>query len=167
MTVEPTLKQKMIRHLVKATEEVFATMVFEKVTLGTPIEGDALRAEVQRGGPGGFHRNDQRAGGLLQRRSEPPEHIAGAMLAMEPSEINGEWPDAIGEISNMIAGAFRSQMTSDGYPCAISIPTVTTGSDFYTRPVSACQRILCPFHFRAGEVFVELIIMAQNDAEPR
>ena len=166
MTVEPTLKQKMISHLVKATEEVFATMVFEKVTLGTPIEGDALRPMSNVVAQVGFTGTTN---GLVAFYSTlgTARDIAGAMLAMEPSEINGELPDAIGEISNMIAGAFRSQMTSDGYPCAISIPTVTTGSDFYTRPVSACQRILCPFHFRAGEVFVELIIMAQNDAEPR
>lgn len=166
MTVEPILKQRMIAHLVKATEEVFATMVFEQVSLGTPIEGDALRPASNVVAQVGF---TGATNGLVAFYStlETAREIAGAMLMMEPAQISDELPDAIGEISNMIAGAFRSQMTSDGYPCAISIPTVTTGSDFYTKPFSAGQRVLCPFRFRTREVFVELIVMAQADAEPR
>ena len=33
----------LIDELVKATEEVFETMVFKKLTTGAPIDGDALR----------------------------------------------------------------------------------------------------------------------------
>jgi hypothetical protein len=40
--------------------------------------------------------------------------ITGAMLGMEPGEVNGEIPDAIGEITNMIAGSFRTKMATEG-----------------------------------------------------
>jgi chemotaxis protein CheX len=68
-------------------------------------------------------------------------------------------PDAIGEITNMIAGALRTKMTDAGHPWAISIPTVTIGSDFYTKYVSDVRRVLCPFKMEEHEICVELIMM--------
>ena len=37
------VKTELIDELVRATEEVFETMVFKKLTTGAPIDGDALR----------------------------------------------------------------------------------------------------------------------------
>ena len=88
--------------------------------------------------------------------------IAGAMLGMAPEDVNGDMPDAMGEVTNMIAGNLRTKMTDAGHPWAISIPTVTVGSDFYTKYVSDVRRILCPFKMDEHEVFVELIISSQK-----
>jgi chemotaxis protein CheX len=81
------------------------------------------------------------------------------MLGIPAADVNGEMPDAIGEITNMIAGTFRTKMAASGPRWAISIPTVTIGSDFYTTYVSDVRRVLCPFTMSAGhEVFVGLIL---------
>ena len=152
------MMQRLIGHLVKSTQEVFETMVFESVALGTPIEGEALRPRSNVVGQVAF---TGKASGIVAFYStlDTAKSIVGSMLGTTPDQVDGELPDAIGEISNMIAGAFRSQVTSDGHPCDIAIPTVTVGSDFYTKPVANCQRVLCPFKFRGGEVFVELILL--------
>ena len=151
------MNQRMMDHVIKATEEVFETMVFQKVSLGTPIVGDALRPRSNVVAQVGFAGSTS---GMVAFYAtlDTAKAIAGAMLGIPPQEVDGGVADAIGEIGNMIAGAFRSQMTSDGNSCAISIPTVTVGSDFYTKPVADCQRVLFPFKFGEGEVFVELII---------
>jgi chemotaxis protein CheX len=87
------------------------------------------------------------------------KEIAGAMLGLDPSQVNGEVPDAIGEITNMIAGSFRTKMAAEGDAWAISVPTVTLGSDFYIKPMVTGQRVLVPFRMGDAEVFVELILM--------
>jgi hypothetical protein len=49
-----------------------------------------------------------------------------------------------------------------GEAWAISVPTVTVGSDFYTKFVSDVQRVLCPFRMGETEVLVELIVTKRN-----
>jgi len=86
------------------------------------------------------------------------QEIAGSMLGMPAADVNGEMPDAIGEVTNMIAGGFRLKLAEKGETLAISIPSVTIGSDFYTKYASDVQRILCPFRMDENEICVELIL---------
>jgi hypothetical protein len=59
----------------------------------------------------------------------------------------------------MIAGSFRTRVAhARGETWAISVPTVTVGSDFYTKYVSDVQRVLCPFRMNKTELYVELIV---------
>jgi hypothetical protein len=59
----------------------------------------------------------------------------------------------------LIAGSFRTRVAHiKGETWAISVPTVTVGSDFYTKYVSDVQRVLCPFKMDGAELFVELIV---------
>ncbi len=58
----------------------------------------------------------------------------------------------------MIAGSFRTRMASTGDAWAISIPTVTMGSDFYMTPLTNGRTTMLPFHMGEHDLFVELII---------
>jgi len=81
------------------------------------------------------------------------------------SEIDEEGlPDAIGEVTNMIAGAFRTRMAAFQDAWAISVPTVTVGSDFYIKPISTGDRVIVGFTMDAHELFVELIITPDAEA---
>ena len=152
-----TAKTQLIDQLAKATEEVFETMVFKKLTKGSPIEGDALRPRSNVVGLVGF-------GGSLSglvafyTTIDAAQEIAGSMLGMPAADVNGEMPDAIGEVTNMIAGGFRLKLAEKGETLAISIPSVTVGSDFYTKYASDVQRILCPFRMDENEICVEPIL---------
>jgi chemotaxis protein CheX len=86
-------------------------------------------------------------------------NIASAMLGMPENEIERDGlADAIGEITNMIAGSFRTHMAANGDAWAITVPTVTIGSDFYIKPLTNGHRVLIPFGMEGHEVFVELIL---------
>ena len=143
--------------LTKATEEVFETMVFRNLTSLLPIEGEALRPQSNVVGTVGFAGGES---GLVAFYStmDAARDIAGSMLGMEPAQVNGEMVDAIGEITNMIAGSFRTKMVAQGHTWAISVPTVTVGSDFYIKSLVHGRRVLIPFKMDAHEVFVELIM---------
>lgn len=152
-----TIPESVLDHLVVATEEVFETMVFKPVTRCPPLEGDAVRPQSNVVATVAFagHRR-----GLVSFHSslDAAREIAGAMLGMPPETLNGEMPDAIGEIANMIAGAFRTKLAAIEPASAIAVPTVTIGSDFSTKYMSAAKRVLCPFQMDAQTVFVELIL---------
>lgn len=58
------------------------------------------------------------------------EKITGRMLgsvgAVDPNDV----PDAIAEICNMVAGNFKSKITSLAEHCLLSVPTVVRGDDY-------------------------------------
>jgi chemotaxis protein CheX len=150
--------QEMLPVLIASTQEVFETMVFRPLGSQTPIEGEALRPRSNVVGTVAFA-GEQCGVVAFYSTTETARTIAGAMLGIPAAQVNGEMPDAIGEITNMIAGTFRTRMAAHGCPWAISVPTVTIGSDFYTKYVSDVRRILCPFTMSEGEeIFVELIL---------
>ncbi len=153
----PALGKVIIENLAQATAEVFETMVFRSLETGNPIEGEALRPGSNVVGTIGFAGSSS---GLVAFYSTlaTAREITGAMLGMSPDEVNGEIPDAIGEITNMVAGSFRTRMAQEGDAWAISVPTVTMGSDFYIKPMTNGRRVLLPFRMGEHEVFVELIL---------
>ena len=50
-------------------------------------------------------------------------------------------------------------MAEHGDAWAISVPTVTVGSDFYTKYVFDADRVLLPFRMGGSPLYVELILM--------
>ncbi len=152
------MQDEMITKLVEATNEVFETMVFQTLDTGIPIEGEALRPRSNVVGTVGFAGSRSGLVAFYSTMSTATT-IASRMLSIEPAQVNGEMVDAIGEITNMIAGSFRTKMARDGDAWAISVPTVTVGSDFYTNYVTDVRRVLCPFRMEEDEIFVELILM--------
>lgn len=152
------MREMMVSTLVAATQEVFRTMVAQELSDEAPIPGDALRPKSNVVGTVGFTGSER---GLVVFYStlEAANSIAGAMLGIDPSEVNGDMPDAIGEVTNMIAGSFRTRMADHGDAWAISVPTVTVGSDFYTKYVFDADRVLLPFRMGTSPLYVELILM--------
>jgi chemotaxis protein CheX len=152
------IPNEMLSALVESTQKVFETMVFQALGSRTPVEGEAPRPRSNVVGTVAF--TGERCGIVaFYTTTETARTIAGAMLGIPAVEVNGEMPDAIGEITNMIAGTFRTRMALFGSRWAISVPTVTIGSDFHTTYFSNVKRVLCPFTMSGGEdVFVELIL---------
>jgi len=146
-----------LTQLLAATEEVFETMVFKPVSRQDPIDDTTVRPRSNVVATVAFagHRR-----GLVAFHASLPaaKNIAAAMLGMPAEEINGEMPDAIGEIANMIAGSFRTKLAATEPASAIAVPTVTIGSDFSTKYMSQVNRVLCPFRMEDEAIYVELIL---------
>jgi len=156
-----TIDQVFQDELITATSEVFSTMVFTEVQPGEP------GGEVQRDGTNvvGTIAFTGKTSGLVLFYSSiaAAKQITASMLMMEPGAVGDEMHDAIGELTNMIAGSFRTRIAHAlNETWAISVPTVTVGSDFYTKFVSEVQRLLCPFTMGGEKVFVELIVTKRN-----
>jgi chemotaxis protein CheX len=56
--------------------------------------------------------------------------IAALMTGMEFDEIDDTVKDAIGEIGNMLAGAWKGKVPNLAANCGLSVPAVITGRDY-------------------------------------
>jgi chemotaxis protein CheX len=56
--------------------------------------------------------------------------IAAYMTGMEFEEVDDTVQDGIGEICNMLAGAWKGKVPGLAANCGLSIPTVITGRDY-------------------------------------
>jgi chemotaxis protein CheX len=57
--------------------------------------------------------------------------IATAMTGMEFTEVDDTVKDGIGEIANMLAGAWKGNVPDLAANCGLSIPAVITGRDYH------------------------------------
>ena len=152
------IEPQFLTELSDATREVFRTMVFREVTECARAERTAVQAGANVVATVAFA---GKTSGLVAvcTTFEAANEITAAMLGIEPAAVDGELPDAMGELANMIAGSFRTRMAAiRGETWAISVPTVIVGRDFYTKYVSDVQRVVCPFRMGPHEVLVELIV---------
>ncbi|MEO5819681.1 MAG: chemotaxis protein CheX [Vicinamibacteraceae bacterium] len=147
--------------LVGATTDVFETMVFRQLVPGVTAWGHATRPKSQIVGTVGFAGSST---GLVAFHLSiaAARDMTVAMLGIELDEDG--LPDAVGEVTNMIAGAFRTRMAAFQDAWAISVPTVTVGSDFYIKPISTGDRVIVAFAMDTHQLFVELIITPNADA---
>lgn len=152
-----------IRDLVKnTTEEIFKSMVFMEVT-GQHHDGHPAIAERHLTAMVGF------AGAYMGLATinctkEFAEVIGASMLQMESDQLTDEdVRDALGEIANMIAGRFKSQlalkMDLSGQVFEQSVPSVIEGLDFETHAVTDAPSYCIRFDTPGSEVFfVELAL---------
>jgi chemotaxis protein CheX len=57
-------------------------------------------------------------------------HIASRLAGLEFDSLDDIVKDAIGEICNMLAGAWKSKVPDLGANCGLSVPAVITGNDY-------------------------------------
>jgi chemotaxis protein CheX len=151
------IAEHVLGRLLAATEEVFETMCFKPLIPWPPMDGDQAvpPANVVASVAFAGHRC-----GLVSLRSSlgAARDIAGAMLGEPADTLNRDMPDAMGEITNMIAGSFRTKLAAIEPPSAIAVPSVTVGSDFSTRYSGNIRRVVCPFRMGDESIYVELIL---------
>jgi len=83
--------------------------------------------------------------------------VAGAMTGMEFAEIDDIVKDGIGEICNMLAGAWKGKVPELAANCGLSVPAVITGRDYNLHVQAPEFQIHHIFSF-AGESFEVMIV---------
>lgn len=145
-------------HLVSSTIEAFEMMIGHPVELQPdgPTSTSQWSSHVAATVAFGGHRN---GAVCIHSSGTTANVIAGAMLGIEPAEVNGEMPDAMGEVANLVAGSFRTRLAAEEPASMITMPTVTVGSDFSTHIGSAATRTIYPFKMGNDSLLVELVLM--------
>ena len=82
--------------------------------------------------------------------------IASRMLGVPVEEARSQSRDAIGEISNMIAGDFKTKLINQGFGCMLSVPTVISGADYQMHSLAEGGTVEVQFHFEGAPLSVVL-----------
>lgn len=86
--------------------------------------------------------------------------MAGQMTGTELQEIDDTVKDAVGEICNMLAGAWKGKVPELAANCGLSVPAVITGGD-YRLHVQAPEFQL-HHRYRCGETAFEVRIVCDG-----
>ena len=113
-------------HLQSSAEEVFGTMLgvrCEMVPCAGSMVAETITSVV---GFGGIL-----TGACVFRCNEAAALVIAARLTgMSFTELDDTVKDAIGEICNMLAGAWKGKVPDLSAHCGLSIPAVITGRDY-------------------------------------
>jgi chemotaxis protein CheX len=86
------------------------------------------------------------------------------MLGQRPDSINSDVIDAIGEVTNMIAGRAKAELSQ--LAMNLALPTVITGKNHTIRFGSNAQTICIPYSCAWGELSIEVgLVEAPERAE--
>lgn len=70
----------------------------------------------------------------------------------DENEVN----DAVGEVTNMVAGGFKSWLCNQGIPCALSTPAIIRGASFKIEPRTDVQRVCLLFLCEYEPAYVDI-----------
>jgi chemotaxis protein CheX len=79
---------------------------------------------------------------------------ASVLLMCETTEINADVVDAVGELTNVVAGGAKAQL--EEFELAVSLPSVITGRNHEVRFPSNVVPICVPFHTDWGDFALEV-----------
>ncbi len=143
-------------HLDQATDEVFSTMVGVSCVPATESAGpEAETISAVIGLAGAL------SGSLVLHSSAAAAmHIVERMTGIEPDGVDAMVRDAVGEVCNMIAGAWKGLDPALASGCLLSTPTVVAGTSYQLFSQRAPIRIERRYRFE------ELTLTISISCEP-
>jgi chemotaxis protein CheX len=91
--------------------------------------------------------------------------IVSNMLGEEHHEVTRDIIDAVGELTNMVSGASRTQLEKMGMAVYAAIPTVVHGQGHTITHILKSPSIVIPFSTSAGPFFIDVCIKTTEAAE--
>ena len=139
------------RSLEECARDVFQIMLGS----GFQIDGEPAPAAFSLSAVVGFAGQIR---GLLTLRCSHASalSIAARMLGIAPALAEPEMDDALGELSNMIGGSFKTKLEQDGFQCMISVPTVISGSDYKLHSLADGRMTQLAGRFDGGTIEITL-----------
>jgi chemotaxis protein CheX len=142
-----------INPFIEALSRTFSTMLDCPATRGGLRLKDRQESEHDISGVIGL--SGQAAGTVVLNFSEGVAlRAAGHMLMAEYESIDQDVQDAIGELTNMVAGAAKAQL--EEYQLSISLPNVISGAGRAINFPSDVPALVVPFDTPWGPISMEV-----------
>jgi len=147
---------RFINPFILAINNVFETMLNTKVKVGKPLlkKADRLTAEVS--GIIGLS-GDVQGCVVLSFPDEVACRIASAFAGEELALDSPDFPDAIGELTNMVAGNAKKDFT--GCETSISLPSVIIGPGHIVSQSKTSPFLVIPCETSLGRINVEVALI--------
>ncbi len=147
------MKAEYINPFLTAAVNVFQTMLHCPLMRGQPFVKGGSQPEYDVSGLIGLS-GAAKGTVVLSLCREAALMAAGAMLGERPEVVNAEVRDAIGELTNMIAGSAKAKL--EHLALNVSLPSVITGHGHCVEFPKHVTPICIPFDSAWGAVAVEV-----------
>ncbi|HTT34019.1 MAG TPA: chemotaxis protein CheX [Methylomirabilota bacterium] len=84
--------------------------------------------------------------------------LAAAMLGEESTANPSAPEDALGELCNMVAGNFKSKISTLADHCLLSVPTVISGEDYTLQALQPVQSFVLALRHESEKIWVSLLV---------
>jgi chemotaxis protein CheX len=155
---------KFINPFLNGTQEVLKKMAFMDAVPGKPYlkKEEAASGDVS----GIIGITGDATGSLALSFSEKCIcKIVSNMLGEEHPEVTKEILDAVGELTNMVSGASRTQLEKMGMAVYAAIPTVVHGQGHTITHILKSPSLVIPFSTAAGPFFIDVCIKTTETGE--
>ena len=143
------MRVEYINPFITAVKNVYSTMLSCDVRRGEPVLKDNNRADHYISGVIGL--SGKAVGAAVLSMSEPAALAAAShMLLCEITEISDDVLDAVGELTNIMAGAAKAEL--EEYELMVSLPNVITGNDHEIHFPSDVRPLSIPFETDWGPI---------------
>ena len=149
---------ELINPFLTSAINVFRTMAACELKRGKPYLAEGAQPTHEISGVIGL--SGKAIGTVVLSLGEPVAlKVTASMLGEEPPEMNGDVVDAIGELTNMIAGSAKAQL--EHLEMSVSLPSVIMGRNHRVAFPGDIQPIAIPFESAWGPVCVEVGLREQ------
>lgn len=142
-----------INPFVRSVLSVFSTMVQCELTRGQPFIKDSFQPAYEVSGVIGLS-GKAKGTVVLSLDREAAMRATEALLGERPLTLNADVTDAVGELTNMIAGNAKAQL--EHFALSVTLPTVITGKGHCIDFPKGATAICIPFDCEWGAVSVEV-----------
>ncbi|RMF96960.1 MAG: chemotaxis protein CheX [Planctomycetota bacterium] len=120
------MRVELVNPFIQSLKDTFATMLNCEVHRGELSLKNGSKASHEISGVIGLT-GDTVGTVVLSLSRDVALKAASTMLMMETTELDADVLDAVGELTNMVAGAAKAQLSE--FNLAVSLPNVITGTD--------------------------------------
>lgn len=147
------MKAEYINPFLTSTISAFGTMLACSLIRGTPYVKNGSRPEHEVSGVIGLS-GKARGTIVLSLSREAALNATAVLLQEQPTEINADVADAVGELTNIIAGGAKAKL--EHLNMSVSLPTVITGKCHCVEFPKSVTPICIPFESEWGFITVEV-----------
>ena len=157
------MQVELVNPFLAATVDVFRTMLACELSRGQPTIKRSHSPQYEVSGLIGL--SGQRQGMVVVSLGRQTAIKATEILLGErPEHVNSQVVDAVGEITNMIAGAAKAKLAQ--FQLSIGLPSVICGKNHLIKFPSNSTPIVLPFESPWGPVCVEVGLQNDPDTNP-
>ena len=152
-------------HIISSTQETYETMLSMDISVSEE-EPPQQTGENRMVGTLNFAGNIT---GIIniQITNSFGYQMAASMLGVEPDEVESidEVKDLLAEITNIVGGNVKSALNDSGFPCVMSTPAITLGTDFTIKSLNMERFERYVFTHEDDSVFIEVGLKSQSVSE--
>ena len=156
------MKVEYINPFLSSAVTAFDTMLGCTLTRGEPFVKEAVQPEHEISGIIGLSGN-AKGTVVLSLSRDAALSATGALLGERPEEIDADVTDAVGELTNIIAGRAKAQF--EQLELSVSLPNVVTGKGHCIEFPKGVKPICIPFDCDWGSVVVEVGLREHADRD--